>query len=44
MTDSREATAVQNLQKIGTNMFDPSWAGTRVECLAYYDRKKSRSE
>ena len=30
-TESGEAKTVQNLQKIGTNMLDPSWVGTRVE-------------
>jgi len=48
-TESGEAKTVQNLQKIGTNMLDPSWVGTRVEYLAYYEiassrRKNTRSE
>ena len=37
-TESGEAKTVQNLQKIGTNMLDPSWVGTRVEYITYYDR------
>ena len=36
-SESGEAKAVQNLQKIGINMLDPSWAGIRVEYVAYYD-------
>ena len=35
--ESGEAKAIQNLQKIGTNMLDPSWGGTRVEYVAYYN-------
>jgi len=43
-TESGEAKTVQNLQKIGTNMLDPSWVGTRVEYLAYYDIDEKGNE
>ena len=43
-TESGEAKTVQNLQKIGTNMLDPSWVATRVECIAYYDMNGKRNE
>ena len=39
-----EAKTVQNLQKIGTNMLDQSWVGTRVEYLAYYDINEEGNE
>ena len=35
--ESGKAATVQNLQKKGENKLDPSWVGTRVEYLAYYD-------
>ena len=43
-TESGEAKTVQNLQKIGTNMLDQSWVGTRVEYYAYYDIDEEGNE
>ena len=43
-TESGEAKTVQNLQKIGTNMLDPNWVGTRVEYLAYCDIDEEGNE
>ena len=42
-TESRETKTVQTYKKIGTNMLDPSWVGTRVEYLAYYDIDEERN-
>ena len=43
-TESGVAKMVQNLQKIGKNMLDPSWVGTRVEYVAYYDMDEEGNE
>ena len=43
-TESGEAKTVQNLQKKGEHMLDPSWVGTRVEYLAYYDIDEAGEE
>ena len=39
-----EKPTIQNLQKIGTNMLHPSWVGTRVKYLAYYDIDEEENE
>ena len=33
-----------HLQKIGTNMLDLSWIGTRVEYIAYCDMEEEGNE
>ena len=43
-TESGEAGTIKNLQKQGETMLDPSWVGTRVEYLAYYDIDKAGKE
>ena len=43
-TESEEAKTNQKLQKIGTNMLDPSWVGTRVEYIAYCVMDEESSE
>ena len=43
-TESGEAKTVRNLQRIGTNMLDQSFVGTRVEYLAYYDIDEEGNE
>ena len=43
-TESGVARTVENLQKIGKNMLDPSWVGTRVEYVAYCDMDEEGNE
>ena len=43
-TESSVVGTIKNLQKMGENMLDPSWVGTRVEYLTYYDIDKAGKE
>ena len=43
-TESGVAGTRKKSQKKGENMLDPSWVGTRVEYLAYYDIDKAGKE
>ena len=43
-TKNGEAKAVQNFQKIGTDMLDPSWDRTRMEYVPYHDMDEEGNE